>query len=221
MAAFLWELAAAAGARMGDAARAQEARSRAHELHLTAGSHPEPCEIGWELLLDSSYAPTFVRHVWQGTAQMQERNWPAAVRCYSQAIELNDEHAEVFYRRAWARWRSGDAEGGLADMERAVALHSRCLTSRRMLVWMLEGLKRRGQAAIHARAVHRLECLARFGEEWSYARMDRSTRRAGAALARALGWMCRCGLSFALPVSPKGDDAGLEPGPATAASPGE
>ena len=48
---------------------------------------------------------------------------------------------------------------------------------------LLEGLKRRGQAAIHARAVHRLECLARFGEEWSYARMDRSTRRAGAAKA--------------------------------------
>jgi tetratricopeptide (TPR) repeat protein len=68
--------------------------------------------------VDSAYA---AHHFRRGVCYSQLEDYPSAIRDYAKAIEL-DRKAFSYFNRAIARWKSGDANGGITDFTTTLAM---------------------------------------------------------------------------------------------------
>ena len=58
----------------------------------------------------------------RGDAYFQLGNWAQAISDYSQALTMSPDYAYALYGRGMAKLRSGDTDGGTADINAALAL---------------------------------------------------------------------------------------------------
>lgn len=71
--------------------------------------------------VDSAYA---AHHFRRGVCYSQLADYSSAIRDFTKAIEL-DKKSFSYFNRAIARWKSGDANGGISDFTAALALEPR------------------------------------------------------------------------------------------------
>lgn len=58
----------------------------------------------------------------EGDVWAKQGDWDQAIACYDKSITLNSSHEGVWHARSMAKFRKGDLDGALSDVDRSLAL---------------------------------------------------------------------------------------------------
>jgi tetratricopeptide (TPR) repeat protein len=131
----------------------------------------EPAPFSFALLDDTAYAPSAVRHYWEGSAHLRRGDIEGALSSYDQALADAPAYPEVLLRRGWVRF---SRDGELCDLRRSVAAAPTWLTAREYLLLALKHSGRTREAEAEGALVRRMLCHANLEQRLFSASLLRS-----------------------------------------------